>query len=76
MRRGTADRPHAALTTNAGTLHAVALGHRPIADAVKSGDLRLDGDPQAISGLAGLLQALSGPAGRVTEAGPPLTHQA
>ena len=76
VRRGTADRPHGALTTDAGTLHAVALGHRPIADAVESGDLRLDGDPQAISGLAGLLQALSGPAGRVTEAGPPLTHQA
>jgi ubiquinone biosynthesis protein UbiJ len=71
VRRGTADRPHAVLTTDAGTLHAVALGHRPIAGAVESGDVRLDGDPQAVSGLTGLLQALSGPAGRVTAgAGP------
>jgi len=59
VRRGTADRPEAALTTDADTLHAVALGKRPIADTVESGDLRLDGDPQAISGLTGLLQALT-----------------
>jgi len=59
VRRGTADRPGAALTTDADTLHAVALGKRPIADTVESGDLRLDGDPQAISGLTGLLQALT-----------------
>jgi len=64
VRRGTADRPHAALTTDAGTIHAVALGNRPIADAVQSGDLRLDGDQQAITGLTSLLQALSRPAGR------------
>jgi DNA-binding HxlR family transcriptional regulator len=60
VRRGTADRPEAALTTDADTLHAVVLGKRPIADTVESGDLRLDGDPQAISGLTGLLQALTG----------------
>lgn len=59
VRRGTADRPGAALTTDADTLHAVVLGKRPIADTVESGDLRLDGDPQAISGLTGLLQALT-----------------
>jgi DNA-binding HxlR family transcriptional regulator len=59
VRRGTADRPDGALTTDADTLHAVALGKRPIADTVESGDLRLDGDPQAISGLTGLLQALT-----------------
>jgi DNA-binding HxlR family transcriptional regulator len=59
VRRGTADRPDATLTTDADTLHAVALGKRPIADTVDSGDLRLDGDPQAISGLASLLQTLS-----------------
>jgi DNA-binding HxlR family transcriptional regulator len=58
MRRGTADKPGAVLTTDADTLHAVTLGIRPISDAAKSGDLRLDGDPRAISGLAGLLQAL------------------
>jgi hypothetical protein len=48
----------AALTTDAGTLHAVALGRRPIADAAGSGE-RLDGDPRAISGLTGLLRALT-----------------
>ena len=59
MRRGTADRPDAALTTDADALHAVALGKRSIAETAESGDLRLDGDPQAISGLTGLLQALT-----------------
>ena len=59
MRRGTADRPDAALTTDVDALHAVALGKRSIAEGVESGDLRLDGDPQAISGLTGLLQALT-----------------
>jgi DNA-binding HxlR family transcriptional regulator len=59
MRRGTADRPDAAVTTDADTLHAVALGKRSIAETAESGDLRLDGDAQAISGLTGLLQALT-----------------
>jgi DNA-binding HxlR family transcriptional regulator len=60
-RRGTADSPRAVLTTDAGTLHAVALGIRPLADAIESGDLRLDGDPQAITGLTSLLRALTSP---------------
>jgi alkyl sulfatase BDS1-like metallo-beta-lactamase superfamily hydrolase len=59
VRRGTADRPNAALTTDADTLHDVVLGIRPIADTLKSGGLRLDGDPQAVSGLTSLLQALT-----------------
>jgi DNA-binding HxlR family transcriptional regulator len=67
VRRGTADRPEAVLSTDAGTLTAVALGHRSIADAAGSGDLRLDGDPQAIDGLTGLVRALHGP--RVTSPG-------
>ena len=58
VRRGTADRPDAALTTDADTLHAVALGNRSTASTVEAGDLRFDGDPQAISGLTSLLQAL------------------
>ena len=61
MRRGTADRPGAVLTTDPDTLHDVALGIRPIAAAVESGDLRLDGDQQAISGLTALVQALTTP---------------
>ena len=60
MRRGTADRPQAVLTTDADTLHAVAGGVRPIADAAGSGDLHLDGDPQATGGLTSLLQSLTG----------------
>jgi hypothetical protein len=63
-RRGTADRPDAILSTDADTLHAVALGIRSIAGAAESGDLRLDGDPRAISGLTSLLQALTTPRGR------------
>src|SRR5580693_1843903 len=59
VRRGTADRPQATLTTDVGTLHDVTLGMRSIADAVKSGDLRLDGDPGAVTGLTGLLLALA-----------------
>ena len=59
LRRGTADPPQATLTTDAGTLHDVTLGMRSIADAVKSGDLRLDGDPGAVTGLTGLLLALA-----------------
>ena len=59
VRRGTADRPNAALTTDADTLHAVALGKRSIAETAESGDLRLDGDARAISGLTSLLQALT-----------------
>jgi DNA-binding HxlR family transcriptional regulator len=59
VRRGTADRPEAVLTTDADTLHDVTLGMHPIADAVGSGVLRLDGDPRAINGLTSLLQALT-----------------
>jgi hypothetical protein len=53
--------PGATLTTDADTLHAVTLGIRPIADATASGHLRLDGDPQAITGLTSLLKALISP---------------
>ena len=58
MRRGTPDRPEATLTTDADTLHAVATGNRPLADAVDSGDLLLEGKPEGATGLIGLLQAL------------------
>jgi DNA-binding HxlR family transcriptional regulator len=61
VRLGTADKPEATLTTDADTLHDVSLGIRPIADAAESGDLRLDGDPRAITGLTSLLQALISP---------------
>ncbi|MGO8730736.1 MAG: hypothetical protein ACLQK8_29365, partial [Streptosporangiaceae bacterium] len=40
---------------------AVAFGQRPVPDAVASGDLRLDGDPDAASRLTDLLLALAPP---------------
>jgi DNA-binding HxlR family transcriptional regulator len=58
IRRGTADEPGATLTTDGGTLSAVCLGQRSIADATGSGELRLDGDPAAVTGLTSLLLAL------------------
>jgi DNA-binding HxlR family transcriptional regulator len=57
IRRGTAGQPAAILTADARALSAVVLGQRPVADAIQSGDLRLDGDPEAASQLAGLLAA-------------------
>jgi DNA-binding HxlR family transcriptional regulator len=61
LRRGTADRPKATLTTDADTFHAVAVGSRPIAEAIEAGDLLLNGDPRAVTGLTGLLHALITP---------------
>jgi DNA-binding HxlR family transcriptional regulator len=61
VRRGTADRPEATLATDPGTLHAVALGIRPLTAAAEAGDLRLEGDPRAVTGLTRLLQALITP---------------
>jgi ubiquinone biosynthesis protein UbiJ len=59
FRRGSADEPDATVTTDAGTFRAVVFGQRPMAGAVASGDLRLDGDPAATSRLTDLLLALS-----------------
>lgn len=67
LRHGTADEPEATATTDASTLHAVALGQRPMSDAVASGDLRLDGAPEAVSRLTGLLLTLA--AGALPERG-------
>jgi DNA-binding HxlR family transcriptional regulator len=59
FRRGSADQPHATATTDPDTFRAVAFGQRPITEAVQSGDLRLDGDPEATSRLTGLLLTLT-----------------
>jgi DNA-binding HxlR family transcriptional regulator/putative sterol carrier protein len=59
IRRGTPGQPDAILTADAGVLSAVVFGQRPVADAVQSGDLRLDGDPEAASQLADLLTSLA-----------------
>ena len=59
IRRGTADRPDATVTTDGGTFRAVIFGQLPIADAVRAGGLRLDGDPDATSRLTDLLLTLT-----------------
>lgn len=59
IRRGTADQPDANATTDVGTFHAVVFGQRPAADAIASGDLRLDGNPAAADRLIDLLLALT-----------------
>jgi hypothetical protein len=59
IRRGTADRPDATVTTDTGTFRAVIFGQLPIADAVQAGGLRLDGDPDATSRLTDLLLTLT-----------------
>jgi DNA-binding HxlR family transcriptional regulator len=77
FRRGTADQPDATVTTDAGTFRAVAFGQRPIADAAASGDLRLDGDPDAASRLTSLLLTLTTSPSQAGE-GPgskPATHR-
>lgn len=59
FRRGTADQPDATLSTDGDTLRAVCFGQRSISDAVRSSDLRIDGDPEATSQLADMLLVLS-----------------
>ena len=59
IRRGTADRPDATVTTDFDTLLAVCLGERSLTDAVRAGDLSLDGDPDAAGRLSDLLLALT-----------------
>jgi hypothetical protein len=59
FRRGTADQPDATVTADADTFRAVAFGQCSITDAIESGELRLDGDSEATSRLAGLLLTLT-----------------
>ena len=59
IRRGTADQPDATAATDLGTFHAVVFGQRRAADAVASGDLRLDGYPDAVGRLTDLLLTLT-----------------
>src|SRR5215470_10050332 len=73
IRRGTADRPDATVTTDGGTFRAVIFGQLPIAGVVRAGGLRLDGDPDATSRLTDLLLTLTASpqlagAGRADEA--------
>jgi hypothetical protein len=58
FRREIADESDATVTTDADTFRAVVFGQREIDDAVRAGELRLDGDPAAIGRLTDLLMVL------------------
>lgn len=57
VRRGTTDHPDATLTTDGETLRAVCGGQRSLTHAVRSGEVRLDGDEAAANDLTDLLLA-------------------
>jgi hypothetical protein len=58
FRRGPADQSHATVTADGQTLRAVCFGQRFVPDAVQSGDLRIDGDPNAARRVTRLLRTL------------------
>lgn len=59
FRRGTADQPSATVITDAETFRAVVFGQRSIADATRSGDLRITGSTHAAGQLSDMLLTLS-----------------
>jgi DNA-binding HxlR family transcriptional regulator/putative sterol carrier protein len=46
--RGSADRPDATIETDAGTLTALVYGGRPLPEALRSGDIKIEGDESAV----------------------------
>jgi DNA-binding HxlR family transcriptional regulator len=52
--RGSADRPDAAIETDAGTLAALVYEGRPLDEALHSGDLKIEGDESAVERFVGL----------------------
>ena len=52
--RGEASAPDATLETDPGTLLALAQGRRELADALRSGDLELEGDQAVVERFLGL----------------------
>ena len=51
LARGAAERPDAVIDTDPGTLAAVAFDGRPLADAVRAGELSVEGDEAAVKRL-------------------------
>jgi len=49
LARGGADHPDATIDADAATLRGLVFGGRQLADARRSGDLRLDGDQRAVA---------------------------
>jgi DNA-binding HxlR family transcriptional regulator/putative sterol carrier protein len=54
IERGGAERPDAIVETEPSTLAAVLWGGRELADALRSGDLKIEGDGPAVERLFGL----------------------
>ena len=52
--RGADDDPDAIVETDAGTLSAVIWNGRELADALRAGDLRIEGERRAVTRLVGL----------------------
>lgn len=52
--RGEAPSPDATITTDPGTLIAVAHGHRTFADALRAGDVEVEGDEDVAARFLGL----------------------
>jgi DNA-binding HxlR family transcriptional regulator len=52
--RGGAERPDAIIETDAGTLAALVYDGRPLAEAVRSGDVEIQGDESAVARFLGL----------------------
>ena len=52
--RGSADRPDATIETDPGTLTALVYGGRRFAEALGSGDLKIEGDESAVARFLGL----------------------
>lgn len=58
IRRGAAEQPDATATIDPDAFFSLVLGQRPVTEAIGSGDLRLDGSPDAVGRLTDLLLAL------------------
>jgi ubiquinone biosynthesis protein UbiJ len=47
--RGSAERPDATIETDAGTLAALVYDGRQLAEALRSGDVKIEGDESAVA---------------------------
>ena len=54
VERGDADRPDATIETDAGTLAALVYEGRPLEEALRSGEVRIEGDESAVERFLGL----------------------
>jgi DNA-binding HxlR family transcriptional regulator/putative sterol carrier protein len=52
--RGSADRPDATIETDAGTLAALVYDRRPLEEALRSGEVKIEGDESVVERFVGL----------------------